>query len=110
MLKNGMASYQVQVKLGKGFKHRRVNMFFGATSFAAAPFAGVGITNIVVNATGNQLNIAIGNTNVGLVTTVPVTGNKFNLATNTVNVINWNQYHPGCNRYLDPNRSRPIGE
>jgi len=49
-------------------------MFFGATSFSSTPFAGVGITNVVVNATGNRINIAIGNTNVNLVTTVPVTG------------------------------------
>jgi len=81
-------------------------MLFGATSFAAAPFAGVGITNIVVNATGTQINVAIGNTNVNLVTTVPVTGNKFNLATNTVDVINWNQIIPGATGIwipIDPN-------
>ena len=71
-------------------------MFFGATSFAAAPFAGVGITNIVVNATGTQINVAIGNTNVNLVTTVPVTGKQINLATNTVDVINWNPIIPGA--------------
>ena len=71
-------------------------MFFGATSFAAAPFAGVGITNVVVNATGNRLNLSIGNTSVGLITNVPVTGNQFNLATNTVDVINWNQINPGA--------------
>ena len=71
-------------------------MFFGATSFAAAPFAGVGITNIVVNATGAQINVAIGNTTINLVTTVPVTGNKFNLATDTVNVISWNPIIPGA--------------
>jgi len=71
-------------------------MFFGATSFAAAPFAGVGITNIVVNATGSQINVAIGNTNVGLVTQVPVTGNQINLATNLVDVINWNPIIPGA--------------
>ena len=71
-------------------------MFFGATSFAATPFAGVGITNIVVNATGTQINVAIGNTNVGLVTQVPVLGNQINLATSTVDVINWNQIIPGA--------------
>ena len=71
-------------------------MFFGATSFAATPFAGVGITNIVVNATGTQINVAIGNTTINLVTTVPVTGNKFNLATDTVNVISWNPIIPGA--------------
>jgi len=71
-------------------------MFFGATSFSAAPFAGVGVANVVVNATGNRINVAIGNTNVGLITTVPVTGNQFNLATDTINVISWNSIIPGA--------------
>jgi len=71
-------------------------MFFGATTFSAAPFAGVGIVNITVQATGNQFNLAIGNTNVGLVTTVPVTGKQINLANNIVNVINWNPIVPGA--------------
>jgi hypothetical protein len=71
-------------------------MFFGATTFSAAPFAGVGIVNITVQATGNQFNLAIGNTNVGLITTVPVTGKQINLANNVVNVINWNPIVPGA--------------
>ena len=71
-------------------------MFFGATSFAAAPFAGVGVVNITVQPTGNRINIAVGNTNVGLVTTVPVTGKQINLATNLVDVINWNPIIPGA--------------
>ena len=73
-------------------------MFFGATTFAAAPFAGVGVVNITVQPTGNQFNLAIGNTNVGLVTTVAVTGNQINLANNTVNVINWNPIIPGASQ------------
>ena len=77
-------------------------MFFGARSFSSTPFAGVGITNIVVNATGNQLNITIGNTTVDLVTTVPVTGNKFNLATSTVSVISWNPIPPNVNQIWVP--------
>jgi hypothetical protein len=71
-------------------------VFFGATTFAAAPFAGVGIVNITVQPTGNQINIAVGNTNVGLVTTVPVTGKQINLATNTIDVISWNPIIPGA--------------
>ena len=71
-------------------------MFFGATTFAAAPFAGVGVVNITVQPTGNQFNLAIGNTNVGLVTTVPVTGKQINLANNIVNVISWNPIIPGA--------------
>ena len=34
--------------------------------------------------------------NVGLVTTVPVTGKQINLATSTVDVINWNRIIPGA--------------
>lgn len=71
-------------------------MFFGATTFAAAPFAGVGVVNITVQATGNRFNLAIGNTNVELVTNVAVTGNQINLANNTVNVISWIPINPGA--------------
>ena len=71
-------------------------MFFGATTFAAAPFAGVGIVNIIVQPTGTQVNVAIGNTTIGLVTTVPVNGNQINLATDTVDVISWNPIIPGA--------------
>jgi len=71
-------------------------MFFGATSFASTPFAGVGITNVTVNAVGNRINVAIGNTAINIVTTVPVTGQRFKLANNTIDVITWNQIIPGA--------------
>jgi hypothetical protein len=77
-------------------------MFFGATSFAAAPFAGVGVVNITVQATGNRFNIAIGNTTVDLVTRVVVNGNQINLANNTVNVINWTPIPPGASQIWIP--------
>jgi len=77
-------------------------MFFGATSFAAAPFAGVGIVNITVQPTGNRINVAVGNTNVSLVTTVPVTGRGFTLATDTVNVITWTRIPPGASQIWIP--------
>ena len=77
-------------------------MFFGATTFAAAPFAGVGVVNITVQPIGNQFNLAIGNTNVGLVTTVPVNGKQINLATNTVDVINWTPIPPGASQIWIP--------
>jgi hypothetical protein len=77
-------------------------MFFGATTFAAAPFAGVGVVNITVQATGNRFNLAIGNTNVGLVTTVAVTGKQINLANNTINVINWTPIPPGASQIWIP--------
>lgn len=77
-------------------------MFFGATTFSAAPFAGVGIVNITIQATGNQINVAIGNTAVNLVTTVPVTGKQFSLATDGVNVINWTRIPPGASQIWIP--------
>ena len=77
-------------------------MLFGATSFAADPFAGVGVINITVQPTGNRINAAIGNVQVGLVTSVPVTGNQINLANSTVSVISWNPIPPGVNQVWVP--------
>ena len=81
-------------------------MFFGATSFSATTFAGVGIQNVTVLVNGKRVNVAIGNTNVELLTNVPVTGNQINLATGTVNVISWNPIVPGATGTwvpIDPN-------
>ena len=69
-------------------------MFFGATSFSATTFAGVGIQNVVVLATGKRVNIALGNTTVGF--GVQPTGNRFNLANGTVNVVSWNDIDPNA--------------
>ena len=69
-------------------------MFFGATSFSATTFAGVGIQNVVVLATGKRVNIAVGNTTVGF--GVQPTGNRFNLANGTVNVVSWNDIDPNA--------------
>ncbi len=69
-------------------------MFFGATSFSATTFAGVGIQNVVVLATGKRVNIGIGNTTVGF--GADVTGNRFNLANGTVNVVSWNDIDPNA--------------
>ena len=71
-------------------------MFFGATTFSATTFAGVGIQNVVVLPNGNRINTAIGNTAVDLITTVPVTGQHLKLATNTVDVISWIPIDPGA--------------
>ena len=71
-------------------------MFFGATSFSATTFAGVGIQNVTVLVNGKRVNVAIGNTNVELLTNVPVTGNQINLATGTASVISWNPIVPGA--------------
>ena len=69
-------------------------MFFGGTSFSATTFAGVGIQNVVVLATGKRVNIGIGNTTVGF--GAEVTGNRFNLANGTVNVVSWNDIDPNA--------------
>jgi len=71
-------------------------MFFGATTFAAAPFSSQYVQDSTILLTGNQLNFSIGNTTVSIVKVVPVTGNQINLATNTVDVINWNPIIPGA--------------
>jgi hypothetical protein len=69
-------------------------MFFGATSFSATTFAGVGIQNVVVLPNGNRVNISIGNATVGF--GVRPTGNRFNLANGTVNVVSWNDIDPNA--------------
>ena len=69
-------------------------MFFGATSFSATTFAGVGIQNVVVLTTGKRVNIAVGNTTVGCV--VQPTGNRYNLDNGTVNVVSWNDIDPNA--------------
>ena len=71
-------------------------MFFGATPFSSTTFAGVGIQNVTVLVNGKRVNVAIGNTNVELLTNVPVTGNQINLATGTASVITWNPIVPGA--------------
>tara|TARA_R100001079_G_scaffold108058_1_gene77905 strand:+ start:90 stop:341 length:252 start_codon:yes stop_codon:yes gene_type:complete len=81
-------------------------MFFGATAFSATTFAGVGIQNVVVLPNGNRMNIAIGNTTIDLITTVPVTGQHLKLATNTVDVISWIPIDPNATGVwvpIDPN-------
>ncbi len=77
-------------------------MFFGATPFSSTTFAGVGIQNVTVLVNGKRVNVAIGNTNVELLTNVPVTGNQINLATNTIDVISWNPIPPGVNQVWVP--------
>ena len=77
-------------------------MFFGAQSFSSAPFSSEFVGNITILATGNRLNITIGNTTVSIIKIVPVTGNQINLANNTVNVINWTPIPPGASQIWIP--------
>ena len=81
-------------------------MLFGSQSFSAAPFSSEisQFSNVLL--TGNQFNIAIGNTTIDIVVTVPVTGYQINLASNTVDVINWNPIDPNATGVwvpIDPN-------
>ena len=69
-------------------------MFFGATSFSATTFAGVGIQNVVVLVNGKRGNIAIGNAEVDF--GVNPTGSRINLANGTVNVVSWNDIDPNA--------------
>ena len=77
-------------------------MFFGATSFSATTFAGVGIQNVTVLVNGKRVNVAIGNTAVDLITRVPITGQQLNLATGTASVISWSIIDPGANQIWVP--------
>jgi len=81
-------------------------MLFGSTSFSAAPFSSPYIQDFTVAVTGNRLNISIGNTSIALPITVLVTGNQINLATDTVDVVNWDLIVPGATGTwvpIDPN-------
>ena len=69
-------------------------MFFGATSFSATTFAGVGIQNVVVLVNGKRVNIAVGNTEIAF--GVNPTGSRINLANGTVNVVSWNDIDPNA--------------
>lgn len=93
-------------------------MFFGATSFGAAPFASPGGVSIAFTVNGVRMNVAVGNVviqgksivlpsgqRVDLATgnveikigkTVVVTGEQLALATDLVDVINWNPIIPGA--------------
>ena len=103
-------------------------MYFGGSSFAAAPFGSSGGISIRAAVTGSRVNLNSGspviigkavvvisgsriNATIGNVTTrvdqqVPVTGNRINLATGTANVISWNPIVPGATGTwvpIDPN-------
>ena len=69
-------------------------MLFGATSFSATTFAGVGIQNVVVLPNGNRINISVGN--ITMASGVRPTGKRFNLANGTVNVVSWNDIDPNA--------------
>ena len=99
-------------------------MYFGGSSFAAAPFGSSGgisiraavtgsrvnlnsgsptiIGKVVVTLSGNRINAVIGNVVTRVDQQVPVTGNRINLATGTVDVISWNPIPPGVNQTWVP--------
>ena len=93
-------------------------MYFGGSSFAAAPFGSSGGISIRAAATGSRVNLNSGspvivgkalvivsgsriNATIGNVTTrvdqqVTVTGNRINLASGSVSVISWNPIDPNA--------------
>ena len=95
-------------------------MYFGGSSFAAAPFGSSGgisiraavtgsrinlnsgslaiVGNALVVLSGNRINATIGNVTTRVDQQVPVTGNRINLATGTVDVISWNPIPPGVSQ------------
>ena len=95
-------------------------MYFGGSSFAAAPFGSSGgisiraavtgsrvnlntgspviICKVVVTLSGNRINATIGNVTTRVDQQVAVTGNRINLATGTVDVISWNPIPPGVSQ------------
>ena len=99
-------------------------MYFGGSSFAAAPFGSSGgisiraavsgsrvnlstgsptiIGKVVVTLSGNRINASIGNVTTRVDQQVAVTGNRINLATGTVDVISWNPIPPGVNQTWVP--------
>ena len=95
-------------------------MYFGGSSFAAAPFGSSGGISIRAVTAGSRINLNTGspaivgkalvvlsgsriNATIGNVTTrvdqvFTVSGNRINLATGTVDVISWNPIPPGVSQ------------
>ena len=95
-------------------------MYFGGSSFAAAPFGSSGgisiravvsgsrvnlstgspiiIGKVVVTLSGNRINATIGNVTTRVDQQVTISGNRINLATGTVDVISWNPIPPGVSQ------------
>ena len=95
-------------------------MYFGGSSFAAAPFGSSGgisiravvsgsrvnlstgspiiIGKVVVTLSGTRINATIGNVTTRVDQQVTISGNRINLATGTVDVISWNPIPPGVSQ------------
>ena len=77
-------------------------MFFGATPFATTTFAGLGSQNAIILASGNRLNVSIGNATAGIKFPAVVTGNRFNVATGSVSVVSWHDVDPNATGVWTP--------
>ena len=77
-------------------------MVFGATPFAATPFAGIGSQSVQFVVNGNRLNVSIGNVQAGIKFPAVVTGNRFNVATGSVSVVSWQNLNPGAGQTWIP--------
>ena len=95
-------------------------MYFGGSSFAAAPFGSSGGISIravavgsrinlntgspaivgkaIVVVSGNRINATIGNVTTRVDQVFTVSGNRINLASGTVDVISWNPIPPGVSQ------------
>ena len=67
ILNNGMVSYQDYKREHPNIVRRIIYVIWSNT-FSSTTFAGVGIQNVVVLVNGKRVNVAIGNTNVDLIT------------------------------------------
>ena len=77
-------------------------MYFGGSSFAAAPFGSSGGISIRAVVTGNRVNLSTGSPTITGGVVITLSGNRINLATGTVDVISWNPIPPGVNQTWVP--------
>ena len=73
-------------------------MYFGGSSFAAAPFGSSGGISIRAAVTGSRVNLNTGSPVIIGKVVVTLSGNRINLATGTVDVISWNPIPPGVSQ------------
>ena len=73
-------------------------MYFGGSSFAAAPFGATAGQSIRAAVSGNRVNLSTGSPTITGGVVITLSGNRINLATGTVDVISWNPIPPGVSQ------------
>ena len=78
-------------------------MFFGATTFAQAPFSDVGsnVISPIVIISGNRLNVSTGTVTI-TDQKIGANGFQINVATGEVSVITWSPIPPGASQTWVP--------